>query len=130
MSAYFFKKGRGLFPADEEGARGLLKMGDGECVEVEIIRPRSIQWHRMYKGICREIGQNQDPPRDPDSIDYELRIRAGHFNVLFVDGFEIRTPKRIAFKKLSADQWAALWPSLEQAIAEHFGAEYLSQVAA
>lgn len=117
----------GLIPTDDEGRAVLGRMGDGECCEVGLTRSRSYQWHKMYKGICREIGKNQDPARDGDSIDYEVRVRAGHFDLMWVDGHECRVPKRIAFDQLSADEWAELWPSLELAIREHFGEEYLGE---
>lgn len=162
----------GLIPTDDESRAALGRMADGECAEVELIRSRSLPWHRMYFGICREIGKNQDPPRDEASIDYELRVRAGHFDVMVVgkdDGlekiargvdacvnairenirgleklastlavladmlheraekFEVRVPKRIAFAKLDGNQWAELWPSLELAIRETFGEEYLRE---
>lgn len=131
MKLWFAKVSRdgkvGLIPTDEL-ARGILnRMGDGECAEVEIVRPRSVPWHKMYFGICRDIGFNQDPQRTEDSIDQELRVRAGHYDVIFVDGHEVRVPKRIAFAKLSADEWAELWPSLELAIREHYGDEYIHE---
>lgn len=130
MPAWFYMKGDCLVPADADALRGVRKMGEGECVEVSIVRPRSLKWHRMYKAICAEIGKNQDPRRDGDSIDYELRILAGHFDVLPVDGhegIEIRTPKRIAFAKLSAEKWAELWPSLELAIRTKWGEGYITE---
>lgn len=127
MKGWIAKKGRGFLPADEEAARMHVKLNDGEAVLVEIVQPRSVQWHRMYFGICRAIGQNQDPPRDESSIDHELRVRAGHFDVLWVDGHECRVPKRIAFAKLSARDWEELWPSLDLAIREHFGDEYIGE---
>lgn len=130
MSAWFYKKGDALIPQDDAAKRGVRRMGDGECVEVTIVRPRSVQWHRMYRGICAVIGENQDPARDGDSIDYELRVLAGHFDVMHIAGHEVRVPKRIAFAKLSAEKWEALWPSLELAIRERFGDEYLAEVAA
>ncbi len=130
MSAWFVKKGMALHPSDGESLKGLMRMGDGECVLVTIVRPRCAAWHRKYMAICQSIGENQDPPRDKDSIDLELRIRAGHFDVMFIEGHEIRTPKRLAFAKLSAEQWEALWPSIEEAIARDYGAEYLEQEAA
>lgn len=128
MAAWFYKKGDALIPQDDAAKRGVRRMGDGECVEVTIVRPRSVQWHRMYRGICATIGENQDPARDGDSIDYELRILAGHYHVMYVEGFEVRTPKRIAFAKLSAEKWAELWPSLELAIRNKWGNEYLENV--
>jgi len=119
----------GLIPTDEIGQRILSRMGDGECCQVELVRPRSIDWHRMYFGICREIGENQDPQRTEASIDAELRVRAGHFELMWVDGYQVRVPMRIAFDKLSGDEWAELWKSLELAIREHFGDEYLREAA-
>lgn len=127
MAAWFYMKGDCLVPADAAALKGLRRMGEGECVEVTIVRPRSVKWHRMYFGICALIGENQDPQRDAESIDAELRIRAGHFDVYHVDGHEVRVPKRIAFAKLNSEKWAALWPSLDQAIGERFGNEYLAE---
>lgn len=120
----------GLLADDEEGKAFLARMGDGECCMVKIVRPRSVSWNSMYFAICTDIGANQDPPRTKDSIDYELRIRAGHFDVMWVDGHEVRVAKRIAFEHLSADEWSALWPSLELAIRENFGEEYIQERAA
>lgn len=114
-------------PADEESARVHVRMTEGECVLAKLTRVRSVPWHKMYFGICRDIGKNQDPVRNEDSIDYELRVRAGHFEKFWVDGHECRMPKRIAFDQLTADEWAELWPSLELAIREHFGEEYLGE---
>ena len=130
MSAWFHKKGLALHPSDGEALKGIMRMGDGECVLVSVVRPRNAPWHRKYFAICKCIGENQEPARDAESIDLELRIRAGHFDVLLVEGHEIRVPKRLAFAKLSAEQWEALWPSLEQAICRDFGPEYLELRAA
>lgn len=170
MSLWFVKVSRGhkvgLIPTDDNSRAAVDRYGDGECVPVEIGRTRSVRWHKMYFGICRQIGDNQDPRRDESSIDYELRVLAGHYDVMYVGkspaagflkpllplvakvlpadvmikfrevvnelsrGNEVRVPKRIAFDKLSADEWAALWPSLELAIRERFGDEYIQELAA
>lgn len=129
MKVWLAKKGRGFLPTDDESTRLHARFAEGECAEFEVVRPRSLQWHRMYFGICREIGQNQDPVRDEMSIDHELRVRAGHFDVFWVDGHECRVPKRIAFARLTGDEWAELWPSLELAIREHFGEGYILEPA-
>jgi hypothetical protein len=120
----------GLIPTDDIAKRILSRMEDGECAQVELVRPRSVPMHRMYFGICRQIGENQDPQRTEASIDAELRVRAGHYEVMLIDGHECRIPKRIAFDKLSHDEWMELWPSLELAIREHFGDEYIREQAA
>lgn len=124
MKHWFSRLGRNLIPADASSERLLLSLADGEGLLLSTIKLRSVHWHRMYFGCCREIGKNCDPQRDEDSIDGELRVLAGHFNVIPGDGFEIRVPKRIAFDKLTADEWAALWPSLDLAMQERFGFDF------
>jgi hypothetical protein len=118
----------GLVPTDQEAVDALCKMGDGECALFKMVRPRSLPWHRKYFAICGEIGKNQDPPRDKDSIDYELRVLGGHYEVMYArkgnELYEVRTPKRLAFDKLTAEQWEAVYPSLELAGRERFGNEY------
>lgn len=127
MKVWLAKKGRGFLPTDEESNRMHVRLGEGECALFKVIRVRSVSWHKMYFGICREIGKNQDPQRSEDSIDAEVRIRAGHFDPFEVDGHKCRMPRRIAFDQLTADEWAELWPSLELAIREHFGEGYIEE---
>lgn len=124
MKHWFSRLGRNLIPADKRSERLVLSMADGEGLLLSTIRLRSVHWHNMYFGCCREIGKNCDPQRDEDSIDLDLRIRAGHYTVSFIDGIEIRSPKRIAFDKLTAQEWAGLWPSLDLAMQEHFGFDF------
>jgi hypothetical protein len=119
-----------LSPTDEESAAAINRLAPGECVEVEISRPRSIHWNRRYWATCAEIGRNQDPQRDKDSIDQELRVLAGHYEVMTVRDpksgvlYEVRVPKRIAFDRMSADEWASYYQRAEAAGIERFGAEY------
>lgn len=135
MSRLWFAKVRrgekaGLIPTDEDSRALVNRLSEGECVEVEVSRPRSVQFNRLYWGLCRTIGENQDPQRDEDSIDAELRVLAGHFEVMYVAGHEVRVPKRIAFNKMTADEWNEYFRKAEIAIAERFGPEFLPQVAA
>jgi hypothetical protein len=102
----------------------LRRLAPGEGLQLNAIKVRSLDWHKMYFGCCREIGRNQDPQRDEDSIDGELRIRAGHYEVIFVERREVLYPKRIAFDRLTADQWAQLWPSIDAAMLDGFGFDF------
>ena len=120
----------GLIPTDDAARELLAKMGDGEFAIFSVMRPRSLQWHRMYFGLCATIGQNQDPERDADSIDMELRVLAGHYDVMYVGEHEVRVPKRIAFEKMDADAWAEYWKRAEQAIVVRFGPQYIEDLAA
>lgn len=122
MKGWFAKVGNAnlLAPADEPSSKLVAGLGAGEGLVMSVKKVRSLYWHNMYFAICTEIGKNCDPVRSKDSIDAELRVRAGHFDVLPGDGFQIRVPKRIAFDQMTAQEWAALWPSLDLAMQEHF----------
>lgn len=134
MKAWLVKVSRGtrsgLLPTDDAGRDLLAKMGEGECAEFSIVRPRSLPMHRRFFAILSEIGENQDPKRDAEDILDELKVLAGHYQSLIVsdpksgDMFEVRRPKSIAFHRLTHDQWMELWPSLEQAGIQRFGETY------
>lgn len=117
----------GLIPADDDARDELRKIGDGEIVCCKVIRPRSLPQFRRWWAICQTIGENQEPARDKDSICNEIKILAGHYDVLAIEGaegYQVRTPKSISFEKLTEDQWEALLPGLEGAGRARFGNEY------
>ena len=68
MKLWFHKVSRngnsGLMADDEAGRALLHRLGDGECIQIEATRLRSVQFNKLYWAICREIGENQDPQRD------------------------------------------------------------------
>ena len=134
MKLWFARVSRGnkvgLIPTDDQSAALVNRLSEGECIQVEALRVRSVQFNKLYWSLCRTIGENQDPPRDEDSIDAELRILAGHYEVMHFGDREVRVPKRIAFDKMDADSWNEYFRKAEVAISERFGQEYLEGIAA
>lgn len=124
MTQWFFRKGDVLVPSDERAERYVRRMSEGEAAQFECERSRSYKWHKMYVSCCISIGQNCDPERDWHSIDNELRVRSGHFDLMFVEGYQVRVPKRIAFDKLGEQEWSELWPRLDLAMQEGFGFDH------
>lgn len=118
------RKGDALYPADERAERYVRRLAEGEACEIEIERSRSYKWHKMYVQCCIDIGHNCDPSRDWQSIDAELRVRSGHFDLIFVDAHAVKIPKRIAFRLLTAEEWSELWPRLDLAMQEGFGFDH------
>lgn len=125
MSIWLARVRDTLVSTDEESLAVIRKMGQGECRLFAPIRVRNAAQHRLYFKLCRTIGQNQDPERDENSIDAELRFRAGHKEFVgMIGGQELWIPKRIAFDKLSAEEWDDLMPRLELAASETFGIDF------
>jgi hypothetical protein len=120
----------GLVPADQDAAEAIAKMADGEVAVYTLKQPRCLPAFRWWWATCAEIGRNQDPERDRESICAELKVLAGHYVVVpleGVEGVQVRMPKSISFERLTEAQWRDLLPSLELAGRERFGDEYFDR---
>lgn len=118
---WFCKKGLALLPADDKAVRAIRKLEEGEAVQLEMQRSRSVPHHRFFMKCCSVIGQNQDPIRTEHQIKEALKEAAGHVDTLrSPNGTVFTFPRSIAFAKLSADEWNDLWPSLDEAMRREF----------
>lgn len=129
MKVMLAKHGRGFLPGDAQAERLHARLGAGELVQVRVMRARSVAMNNRYWAICTDIARNQEPMRTKESVSDELKVLAGHFEPMQLrlpggDKVMVCRPKSIAFDELTQDEWMELWPSLEQAGIERFGAEY------
>lgn len=120
MKQWFARKGLSLIPADERAVKALKRLGESEAVQLMMERSRSPVWHRWFMGGCAAIAQNSDQPMTTHAAKEILKIKAGHFDPYEYGGEIVKVPKSIAFEKLTPDEWAELFPSLDQAAREHF----------
>lgn len=119
---WLHKRDIALIPSDPEAAKAVEKLGEGEMICVKKISVRSGPWHRWYFGCCKEIGLHQEPERLESTIDYAIRFWSGHVEeIRDAKGRIMEVPKRIAFDKLTSEEWAMLWPSFEKTMIEKFG---------
>jgi hypothetical protein len=83
-------------------------------VKIHIDRVRSPEWHRLYFKRCAVIGENLG--MSTDAVDAKIRMMAGHVEMAGEwKGVSLYVPARIAFDKLSASGWEAIWQGLEKA---------------
>ena len=122
VSKWFKRVGDALYGVDEKSEKSIRRLAQGECVELEMKRSRSPQWNRLYWACCTEIGLNQDPERDEESISDEIKILAGHYNIVPISGteFEVRSPKHINFRAMNHDQWVEYFDKADRVMLEHF----------
>jgi hypothetical protein len=101
-------------PCDETALVALRKLKPQQKVKVHIDRVRSPEWHRLYFKRCAVIGENLGI--STDAVDAKTRMMAGHVELAGQwQGRDLLVPARIAFDKLSADGWSAIWLGLERA---------------
>lgn len=119
---FFHRAGKFLQPSDAASEKALNRLEQGEMVEMEMRRARSPAWNRKYWGCCREIGLMQEPARDEQSISDEIKVLSGHYTSLKIAGteYEIRSPKHINFRAMTAEQWSKYWLKADQVMLNHF----------
>lgn len=122
MKKWFVKIGGAIIGLDDKAKKSIDRLAEGEVIELEMKRSRSPQWNRLYWACCAEIGRNQDPERDEESISDEIKVLAGHYTVIPVQGteYEIRSPRHINFRAMNADAWEQYWLKADQVMLERF----------
>lgn len=117
----FARHGMALVPADDKAVKAIKRLAAGECVTLMMERSRSPQWHRWFMGGCASIAENSDEPLTTHAVKEALKLFAGHVELVQSKSGEVfKVPRSIAFEKLTQDEWATIWPALDQAARDHF----------
>jgi len=125
MKHAFARHNLSLVAGDELAAKAIKRLEPGEIVLLSMSRIRSGQWHRLFMGGCAAIAANCEPALTTDAVKQALKLYAGHVDIVKDrHGNELMVPKSIAFDQLEADEWEALWKSLDKAALEHFGFDF------
>lgn len=126
-----------LRPADEGGEEALRKIGHGECIMVEVKRPRNVRMHRMFWALMTIVWEQMDHERYPTAEDLvaAVKISAGLRTRIVLPGGEIGfIPGSIAFHKMSQGEFERFYDRVCDLLAKHFlpgvtSAELRSEVA-
>lgn len=125
MKQWLFRKGDSLLAADEKALKAIRRLQPGEALLLMMERSRSPKWHRLFMGACSAIAQNSEPKLTTHAVKEALKLYAGHVEIVKDrKGQELMVPRSIAFEKLTADEWAEIWPSFDAAAREHFGFDF------
>jgi len=87
----------GLKVVDEEGEKVLRKLGLGEIVSVDVVRPRNGKFHNKFMSMVRLIYQNQEYYPSVDALLQVLKLEVGHYDLYRTDTEEYKIPKSINF---------------------------------
>jgi hypothetical protein len=123
MRAIFYKQLGSLRPADDAAREALSKIGNGECVSVELKRPRNIKHHRMYWALLGIVFDNMDGNRYPtvDDLHAAIKIAAGlRTRIELPDGAVGFIPGSIAFHRMDQTAFDAFYDRVCDLIAKYF----------
>lgn len=104
---------------DADTQRRMKRIALGTTVQVELRQPRSVKELRYYWQLCSLVAMNHATFQTSTQVDQALRILTGHCDVFTLDGRTVEVPRRIAFHKLSQDEWRAYLMRAKDAVLQH-----------
>jgi hypothetical protein len=120
MAEIYLKRTLTGFVADDEAAaNSMRRIPVGTTVRCEIVKPRSASQLRMYWAMCSLVAMNHAELQTREQVDQALRLLTGHVDLVKVGGQTLQLPRRIAFAKLSQDEWTEYLSRAKDAVCEH-----------
>ena len=105
-----FRKELGcLKPADEEAEKVLRGVKLGECVTVDVKKPRNLQHHRKFWKLMETICQNQEHYATAKDICTVFKFRIGHTKKILTRDGIVEEPLSISFAAMDQDEFAAFY---------------------
>ena len=110
MKGLFRRDTHWLVPLDDE-LPGWKRIKPGDIIEVEYVRPRSQQFHKLFWALLKLVADNQEQYGMDEILDV-VKIGVGHTRVIAMPGdFVFRVPKSISFSSMDDDEFAAFFRS-------------------
>lgn len=122
----------GCKPSDAESEAVLKRIPIGTTFEADVVtrKSRSTSWNRRYWLLMSMLASNLDhvevepglilPIRDSESAHVAMKYATGLYDQYVLEGGVVRVIKSIAFDRMDADEWAAYWPRVLDAVHEKF----------
>jgi len=111
-SVYLRRSALGLVADDDDARNALRKLKLGDVVRAEIVKPRSVRYHRRFFGMLNTVWQACGDWKSVDELLVELKFRTGLVDRQKVidrqtgeELAEIITPQSIAFHAMSEDDF-------------------------
>lgn len=132
MKAWLERTPFGCRPADDDSAAVLKRIPLGTTFEADVItrKSRSGAWHRRYWLLMSMLASHVEsveiepgvclPIRSAEDAHTALKYMTGLFDQFAIEGGVVRLLKSTAFDKMDADQWAAYWPRVLDAVHTKF----------
>lgn len=99
MKLWLRKVGPSLQPFGEEDKADFERMPYGKSLKAEITQPRNVEFLRLYWALVKRVAQGIG--KDPDWVDWALRVETGHCDVFMTrGGREVLRVRSISFAEM------------------------------
>ena len=110
-----------LVPGDKVSEALLKKVPMGTFVEVEIKRPRNLQFHRKFFALLHTVFDNQEKYEDFEAFRKEVTMRCGYWKEHHhLSGKVSYEAKSISFADMDELEFAELYEKAIQVLLENF----------
>ena len=117
MELWFFRFGKHLVASDHEAEEAVKKISQGECVLVDLKRPRNLAHLRKYWSLINLVQENQEKYPNKEHLHIAVKLAAGWYEPwVMLDGTTALVPKSIAFDKMSQDEFNVFYREAVAAI--------------
>lgn len=99
----------GLHAVDEEGEKVMRKLGLGEIVTVDVVRPRNGAFHNKFFAMMNIIYRNQSYYQSLDVLLQVCKLRTGHYETIETATEQYKIPKSISFANMDDLEFAGFY---------------------
>lgn len=99
----------GLHAVDEDGENVLRKVGLGEIVSVDVVRPRNGAFHNKFFAMINLVYKNQDHYKSFDVLLQVCKLRTGHYETIETATEQYKIPKSISFSQMDDISFALFY---------------------
>ena len=98
-----------LAPATDDAEAWLRKIKPGDVIEVDVVRPRSQRFHRLFFSLLKIVSDNIDNCSADNLLDV-IKLGTGHTKIVELpDGGFYTIPKSISFSAMDQDTFSAFF---------------------
>ena len=98
-----------LIPATDEAEAWARKIKPGDIIEVDVVRPRSQSFHKLFFAMLKIVSDNMDNCSVDNLLDI-IKIGIGHTKIIKMpDGRLYAIPMSISFSSLDQDAFAEIF---------------------
>ena len=98
-----------LTPATDEAEAWARKIKPGDIIEVDVVRPRSQQFHKLLFAMLKIVSDNLDNCSVDNLLDV-IKLGTGHTKIIELPGGAYYAiPKSISFSAMDQDTFSAFF---------------------
>jgi hypothetical protein len=125
MKLFVIKSSIGLIPASGSEFDKLqeAKLKEGEMYEVEIRKPRNIDFHRKYFALINLCFENQETFNNADELRAFLTMKSGYFKRIETPTGTMYLPESISFAKMDNIAFEDFYNKSIQSVLDFLGCD-------